>query len=43
VNPKYELPFVFVNDYSAVKAEQAEYKPEVDAKGWFACPDSIHF
>lgn len=26
-NPKYELPFVFVNDYSAVKAEQAEYTP----------------
>lgn len=32
VNPKYELPFVFVNDYSAVKEEQAEYKPTADAK-----------
>ncbi|KAF2805734.1 galactose-1-phosphate uridylyltransferase [Mytilinidion resinicola] len=28
VNPKYEKTFVFVNDYSAVKDEQAEYKPE---------------
>lgn len=24
-NPKYESTFVFVNDYSAVKEEQAEY------------------
>ncbi|KZF25379.1 galactose-1-phosphate uridylyltransferase [Xylona heveae TC161] len=28
VNPKYESTFVFVNDYSAVKEEQAEYHPE---------------
>ncbi|KUJ10519.1 galactose-1-phosphate uridylyltransferase [Mollisia scopiformis] len=27
-NPKYVEPFVFVNDYSAVKESQAEYKPE---------------
>ena len=26
-NPKYEHTFVFVNDYSAVKEEQAEYQP----------------
>ena len=28
-NPKYtaEEPFIFVNDYSAVKEEQAEYQP----------------
>jgi galactose-1-phosphate uridylyltransferase len=25
VNPKYESTFVFVNDYSAVKEEQAAY------------------
>lgn len=31
VNPKYESTFVFVNDYSAVKETQADYKP--DAKG----------
>lgn len=27
VNPKYDRTFVFVNDYSAVKEEQAEYYP----------------
>jgi UDPglucose--hexose-1-phosphate uridylyltransferase len=27
-NPKYEKTFVFVNDYSAVKEEQAAYTPE---------------
>ncbi|KAJ9635795.1 galactose-1-phosphate uridyl transferase [Coniosporium tulheliwenetii] len=26
INPKYESTFIFVNDYSAVKEEQAEYK-----------------
>lgn len=26
-NPRYENTFVFVNDYSAVKEEQAEYQP----------------
>lgn len=26
-NPKYDSTFVFVNDYSAVKEEQAEYNP----------------
>ena len=26
-NPKYESTFAFVNDYSAVKEDQAEYKP----------------
>jgi UDPglucose--hexose-1-phosphate uridylyltransferase len=28
INPKYEKTFVFVNDYSAVKDEQADYHPE---------------
>ncbi|EON66028.1 galactose-1-phosphate uridylyltransferase [Coniosporium apollinis CBS 100218] len=28
VNPKYESTFIFVNDYSAVKEEQADYKPQ---------------
>lgn len=32
VNPKYDSTFVFVNDYSAVKEEQAEYKQEGDPK-----------
>lgn len=27
-NPKYDKTFVFVNDYSAVKEEQAAYQPE---------------
>lgn len=27
-NPKYDNTFVFVNDYSAVKEEQAEYHSE---------------
>ncbi|KAL8991550.1 MAG: hypothetical protein Q9177_000050 [Variospora cf. flavescens] len=27
INPQYENTFVFVNDYSAVKEEQAEYHP----------------
>ncbi|GAB1728728.1 hypothetical protein NU195Hw_g438t1 [Hortaea werneckii] len=27
VNPKYDSTFVFVNDYSAVKEQQAEYNP----------------
>ncbi|RDW58176.1 galactose-1-phosphate uridylyltransferase [Coleophoma cylindrospora] len=31
-NPKYENTYVFVNDYSAVKEEQAEYKQESDPK-----------
>jgi UDPglucose--hexose-1-phosphate uridylyltransferase len=33
VNPKYENTFVFVNDYSAVKESQAEYKQEEDPSG----------
>jgi hypothetical protein len=33
VNPKYENTFVFVNDYSAVKESQAEYKQEGDPSG----------
>ncbi|RFU34043.1 hypothetical protein B7463_g2314, partial [Scytalidium lignicola] len=33
VNPKYKSTFVFVNDYSAVKESQAEYKQEEDPKG----------
>ncbi|KAH8597351.1 galactose-1-phosphate uridyl transferase [Bisporella sp. PMI_857] len=31
-NPKYESTFVFVNDYSAVKEEQAEYTQDTDQK-----------
>ncbi|RDW90981.1 galactose-1-phosphate uridylyltransferase [Coleophoma crateriformis] len=31
-NPKYENTYVFVNDYSAVKEEQSEYKQESDPK-----------
>lgn len=27
-NPQYKNTFVFVNDYSAVKEEQADYQPE---------------
>lgn len=27
VNPNYDSTFVFVNDYSAVKEEQAHYEP----------------
>lgn len=27
LNPDYERTFVFVNDYSAVREEQAEYRP----------------
>ncbi|KAJ0166542.1 Galactose-1-phosphate uridylyltransferase [Colletotrichum tanaceti] len=30
-NPDYKNTFVFVNDYSAVKEEQAEYKPEIES------------
>ncbi|KAH8809291.1 galactose-1-phosphate uridyl transferase [Xylogone sp. PMI_703] len=32
VNPKYRATFVFVNDYSAVKESQAEYKQDEDPK-----------
>lgn len=35
VNPNYESTFVFVNDYSAVKEEQAHYE---GAKGDGATP-----
>lgn len=38
VNPEYKDPFVFVNDYSAVKETQAEYHPDVNAKGTLAPP-----
>ncbi|KAG9238938.1 galactose-1-phosphate uridyl transferase [Amylocarpus encephaloides] len=31
-NPQYKSTFVFVNDYSAVKEEQAEYKQAEDSK-----------
>ncbi|OGE53954.1 hypothetical protein PENARI_c007G09788 [Penicillium arizonense] len=30
INPKYESTFVFVNDYSAVKEEQADYEPNYE-------------
>lgn len=32
INPQYESTFVFVNDYSAVKEEQADYSPS-DVQG----------
>ncbi|KAK1855336.1 galactose-1-phosphate uridylyltransferase [Colletotrichum chrysophilum] len=32
-NPDYKNTFVFVNDYSAVKEDQAEYKPEEGSDG----------
>lgn len=31
-NPQYENTFVFVNDFSAVKEEQASYEPEANDK-----------
>ncbi|KAJ9156387.1 Galactose-1-phosphate uridylyltransferase [Pleurostoma richardsiae] len=31
-NPDYSHTFVFINDYSAVKEEQADYKPDVAAE-----------
>ena len=33
VNPKYNETFVFVNDYSAVKEDQEDYKPEPSSDG----------
>lgn len=30
VNPIYEKTFIFVNDYSTVKEQQADYVPEDD-------------
>jgi UDPglucose--hexose-1-phosphate uridylyltransferase len=36
-NPDYEETFVFVNDYSAVKEEQADYKPEAQDGSLFWC------
>lgn len=38
VNPQYQNTFVFVNDYSAVKEEQAEYKPEVTGEEFSTFP-----
>ncbi|TVY54042.1 Galactose-1-phosphate uridylyltransferase [Lachnellula cervina] len=35
-NPKYTKTFVFVNDYSAVKEEQAEYKQEESPQGYLS-------
>ncbi len=45
VNPKYESTFAFVNDYSAVKEEQAELKAEGDPRGLFnfPCPAGIYW
>ncbi|KAL2808807.1 galactose-1-phosphate uridyl transferase [Aspergillus granulosus] len=42
-NPKYEKTFVFVNDYSAVKEEQAPYHPEAtdDAESFFLRADPV--
>ena len=34
-NPQYDSTFVFVNDYSAVKEEQAPYNPEDTGDGMF--------
>ncbi|KAL6232955.1 hypothetical protein BDW75DRAFT_9471 [Aspergillus navahoensis] len=43
LNPKYEKTFVFVNDYSAVKEEQAPYHPESedDAESFFLRADPV--
>jgi len=30
LNPDYDSTFVFVNDFSAVKEEQADYTPDVE-------------
>ena len=38
-NPKYEKTFVFVNDYSAVKEEQAPYTAE-GGEGMASCMTS---
>ncbi|KAL2832898.1 galactose-1-phosphate uridyl transferase [Aspergillus cavernicola] len=42
-NPKYEKTFVFVNDYSAVKEEQAPYHPESgdDTESFFLRADPV--
>ncbi|OJJ58874.1 hypothetical protein ASPSYDRAFT_45288 [Aspergillus sydowii CBS 593.65] len=42
-NPKYDKTFVFVNDYSAVKEEQAAYQPESgdDAESFFLRADPV--
>ncbi|KAL4754568.1 hypothetical protein BDW72DRAFT_165654 [Aspergillus terricola var. indicus] len=42
-NPKYEKTFIFVNDYSAVKEEQAPYHPEVgnEAESFFLRADPV--
>ncbi|KAL4783089.1 galactose-1-phosphate uridyl transferase [Aspergillus varians] len=42
-NPKYEKTFVFVNDYSAVKEEQAAYHPESgdDVESFFLRADPV--
>ncbi|KAL4933583.1 UDP-glucose:hexose-1-phosphate uridylyltransferase [Aspergillus undulatus] len=42
-NPKYEKTFVFVNDYSAVKEEQAPYHPESgnDIESFFLRADPV--
>jgi UDPglucose--hexose-1-phosphate uridylyltransferase len=37
LNPQYKSTFVFVNDYSAVKEEQAEYKQQGDPNGYPTC------
>ncbi|BCS26403.1 UDP-glucose:hexose-1-phosphate uridylyltransferase [Aspergillus puulaauensis] len=42
-NPKYDKTFVFVNDYSAVKEEQAAYQPESgdDVESFFLRADPV--
>lgn len=40
-NPNYESTFVFVNDYSAVKEEQAAYEPS-NEDGTSSCPAHPH-
>lgn len=37
-NPKYDSTFVFVNDYSAVKEEQAPYHPDNAGDGMSPFP-----
>lgn len=40
-NPDYKNTFVFVNDYSAVKEDQAEYTPEEGSDGKLLSVSSV--
>lgn len=44
-NPHYQKPFIFLNDYSAVKEDQADYVQELKDGGTFGrlnFEESIH-